>query len=98
MRLELLSFSLKGYSKMTQWIRIEDDLPDGPGDIVIAKRKNGQEVKCYYHRDSMLWLSFYYKGTLSKFQDYKTLKFLDDVTHWMPLPRCPEKQDSSNEK
>src|SRR6267142_286123 len=73
-----------------EWISTTDRLPEGPGSIVFVKRENGDEVKAYYHRDKMAWLSFYHKGDLSHFQDHSTMKFLFDVTHWRHLNQNPK--------
>ncbi len=69
------------------WISVKERLPSGPGDILKVRRENDDEIKAYYHADRMAWLSFYTKHNLSHFQDHKTLKFLDDVTHWYEKPK-----------
>lgn len=73
-----------------EWIDIKNDLPDGPGCIVNVKSKNSEVKKACYHRDGMIWLSYYTKDRLSRFQCFDTLRFMHDVTHWMPLPKPPE--------
>lgn len=64
-----------------KWIRVQEQLPRYPGDIVMAKRENGQEIKCYYHADSFLWRRFYGTKT-SKWETYDSHQFLSDITHW----------------
>jgi len=66
-----------------KWIDVNDNLPNGPGDIVNVMLSTGDTKTAYYHRDCMAWLSYYTKERLSHFQCYKTHKFLHDVTHWM---------------
>jgi hypothetical protein len=68
-----------------KWTKVEDDLPNWHG-IVMTKRANGDQVKCYFHADKMIWLAFYGKDT-SHFQDYKTLQFLHDITHWRNIEK-----------
>lgn len=65
-----------------EWIDVNEKMPKGKGDIVKVRRANGNEIKAYYHEDSMHWLSFYTSAPLSKFQCYETRNFLHDVTHW----------------
>ncbi len=77
---------------MSNWINVETSLPKGAGDIVKVKRKNGDEIKAYYHRDSMIWLSYYCKEKTSQFQDYHTRRFLQDVTHWRLLSDTEKKE------
>ncbi len=36
-----------------EWISVDERLPKGEGDIVNVKRKSGEIVKAYYHRDCM---------------------------------------------
>lgn len=70
---------------MSEWIDVEKKLPNGPGDIVMVKLKDGIERKCYYHQDRMNWIYFYLKEGTSYFQDLENYKFLHNVTHWMPI-------------
>lgn len=42
-----------------EWIDVNEKMPKGKGDIVKVRRANGNEIKAYYHEDSMHWLSFY---------------------------------------
>jgi hypothetical protein len=69
---------------MFEWISIKDDFPPGPYGIVKVRRKNGDEIKAFYHADAVAWVKFYGVET-SKFQCYDTYNFLFDVTHWRPL-------------
>lgn len=69
-----------------KWISTQDAMPDGPGNIVKVKLENGNEKKCYYHRDKMIWLA-YYNAKTSHFQCYETLEFLHNVTHWKYLQK-----------
>jgi hypothetical protein len=66
----------------SEWIDVKDNLPDGPGAIVDVKLKNGDMKKAYYHRDKMIWSSFYTREKTSHFQCFETLKSLYDVTHY----------------
>ena len=75
---------------MSEWISVKEELPDGPGAKVKVKMQNGHELKCYYHRDKMLWLSYYINHKASHFQDCETDEFLYGVTHWMSLPKPPK--------
>jgi len=65
------------------WVSVEQKLPKFHS-IVMAKKQNNEEVKCYFHSDRMAWLNFYGQKT-SYFQDFKTLEFLHDITHWKEL-------------
>jgi len=73
-----------------EWIDINEKLPLGAGDVLMAKRENGDICKCYYHADSMIWLASYGIKT-SKFQrNEKPHEFFQDVTHWMSLSSYSE--------
>ena len=64
-----------------KWISVDERLPDDH-EVLKVRRKNGDEIKAYFHKDRATWVLFYCKGETSHFQDHKTLEFLFDVTHW----------------
>jgi len=66
---------------MSDWIDVNEKLPLC-SNVVKAKTSDGDEIKCYFHKDRMGWLSNYTKANLTHFQCHKSLKFLDNVTHW----------------
>ena len=66
------------------WVKVDDKLPSFHC-IVLIKRSSGITSKAYYHSDKMGWAHSYEKFPWSFFQDKKTLEWLEDVTHWMPL-------------
>jgi hypothetical protein len=43
------------------------------------------------------WVICYYTVSEEYGLEHEDVE-IDDVTHWMPLPSCPEKQESSNER
>jgi len=67
---------------MSVWTDVNVSLPKSSACVIHAKRKDGHELKCYYHGDQMRWLTFYTGKKTSHFQDCCTLEFLHDVTHW----------------
>ncbi len=69
-----------------EWISVNDDLPKGPGDIVIAKRENGDEMKVYFHKDKMFPLARYWKDhKLSYWQRFDNTQWIYGVMHWRSL-------------
>ncbi len=74
-----------------EWISVDERLPKGEGDIVNVKRKSGEIVKAYYHRDCMGWLHEYCNFPWTHFQYHYTKQWIDDVTHWYPIQEiCKE--------
>jgi hypothetical protein len=71
-----------------EWISVDDKLPKGICEVVMVKQKDGRECKVYYHKDKMAWAHQYRKFPWSNFQDFKTLEWLTDVTHWKLLPNA----------
>jgi hypothetical protein len=63
------------------WVDVNERLPDFHATLK-ARKENGEEVKCYFHQDRMAWLRFYTREKLSYFQDFETLEFLHNITHW----------------
>lgn len=77
---------------MSEWIKVSDakNLPNN-STILKVKRANGDEVKAYFHHDNLGRMALYHPpGKNLRWQDKKTLEFLQDVTHWMPLPKPPK--------
>lgn len=71
-----------------EWTKCSDEMPTLINGILMARRENGNEIKCYYHPDGMSWVRFYKPPyELSRFQCYETKDFLHDVTHWKPLKK-----------
>ncbi len=80
---------------MMEWTALkegyDDNIPKDKGCIVKVKRKCGEELKAYFHRDKMAGLAWYWKDhKLSYWQRYDNGHWLYDVTHWMPLPNPPK--------
>ena len=69
---------------MSEWISIEDELPD-EGDKIIAF-SNGNVVFAYY---SSVWNDrATFRDPFMAQSDYGP-EDLEDVTHWMPRPAPP---------
>ena len=63
---------------MSEWISVEDKLPDKPGVYKVKGRRGSigaHSVVERTHFNGQSWASFF---------DW------DKVTHWMPLPEPPE--------
>ena len=70
-----------------QWIPVEERLP-GEGQVVLGVREGGTDVEMYKFMgfnestDTFDWEWHpYYRAVV------------DDVTHWMPLPKAPRKEE-----
>ncbi len=69
-----------------EWIDVKEKLPDQyTQGIIKVKRENGDIVNSYFHKDQMLWLTYYSDHKISHFQQHDNLKWLYDVTHWKDL-------------
>lgn len=66
-----------GYRKQSEWISVEDRLPDREGETVL-----------YYDGKEVDACNFYFE----KFHtiDLYESDIIDGVTHWMPLPEPPK--------
>jgi hypothetical protein len=66
-----------------KWIKCSDRLPEGK--ILIT---DGKSIE-FGHYDGKNWYIQHKIGDC--------IKFNGELTHWMPLPRCPEKQSIDNQ-
>lgn len=68
----------RGYCKRSEWISVEERLPDKYGDVICCTR-NGT-----------IW-QLTYNPTYKLFNvSYDNVENAMDVTHWMPLPEPPK--------
>lgn len=91
------AFSGTAEEGMMEWIALregyDDGLPKSIGCIVKVRRKCGEELKVYFHRDKMFPLARFWKDhKLSHWQRFDNYEWLYDVTHWMPLPKPPKEE------
>lgn len=63
-----------------QWIPVEEELPKVDGRYIIADKYGGIEQMNFDAESKYWWL----RGT-GKMSDF--------VTHWMPLPKAPRKEE-----
>lgn len=75
---------------MNQWIKVEDELPYNGDKVIVyfTTRNNegifGHTIIVYYFLPKNLWL--YPTDTY----DGEKLIEIEDVTHWMRIPKPPE--------
>lgn len=62
---------------MSDWISVDDKLPELHGSFLVFKSKSGVDRKVY--RIKTGW-------TMKKIE----IAMRDNVTHWMPLPNPPK--------
>ena len=77
--------SLSPERKMTEWISVNDRLPeksdaDENGKVLIYREANPDQ-----------------KGLSKSVYDFYMVKYCDKSTFWMPLPKSPESQPSTKE-
>ena len=70
-----------GYRKQSEWISVEERLPDDNGHCLVflpsGHLYDGIHVARYSHKTNM-WI------------DLDTTYLYNYVTHWMPLPEAPK--------
>lgn len=68
---------------MSEWISVEERLPDMFKPVIVCRRFTKDELKVEQgYRDVNGWWKVY--GTRTK-----------NVTHWMPLPKPPKGADAT---
>ena len=66
------------YRKQSDWISVEERLPEDDETVLVITSESEMEV-CFYKTES--------KGI---FQRLGGLVLIYNVTHWMPLPEAPK--------
>lgn len=69
--------------KMTEWISVKDRLPEWREWVLVThvgEVDRGRLIEDYGYPRGYYWDVVGYEGLI-------------DVTHWMPLPKPPEKKD-----
>lgn len=69
-----------GYRKQSEWISVEERLPEAECPVLIFTRKNRYYVGYYYEALIDPTFTGFYADDVRR-----------DVTHWMPLPEAPKK-------
>lgn len=71
---------------MTNWIPVTERLPDIFVNVLCT---NGRSV----------FKAYYYDGSITKIMGWWECPddghLLEDITHWMPLPKLPKKEKMS---
>ena len=60
-----------------EWIPVDERLPEDSSEVVVKVHAGGSDIACYMNGG---WKETYYKDPYD-----------DAITHWMPLPKAPNK-------
>lgn len=63
-----------------EWIKVEDELPEKLSNVLV------------YGMDGMPYTAWAFYSSESRFVGRN--EFYDNVTHWMPLPEPPPKEET----
>jgi hypothetical protein len=72
--------------KQSEWISVEDRLPEKSGDY-LTYHKHGSCGVIYYNADIKLWNVYYSDDVRNAIRS---------ITHWMPLPEAPKMKNTEN--
>ena len=69
---------------MSEWIKVEDRLPENEGTYLVYKKRCGRVISGDYHDIGHYWANHTQDG-------YHWVNLHEDeiVTHWQPLPEPP---------
>ena len=77
---------------MSDWIRVEDRLPPGQWSInhpflskTVFIRNDVAAMSGFYNRANGTWYT----------RSPADLEWVDDITHWMPIPEVSDEQRAS---
>lgn len=76
---------------MNEWISVEDRLPDG-NKTVLAYAKYRQ-INNELSDPFIMVATKYQRGNKDIWWEDDNCVYLEDVTHWMPLPEPPEEKE-----
>lgn len=72
----------KGYRKQSEWISVEERLPEKSGYYLICQKSS---LWCEEIIQTARW-----NISSQRFRGAQAGCFMDNVTHWMPLPEAPK--------
>lgn len=76
---------------MDMWVSVKDTLPpvlnklDGLSDVVLACSEDGVRMTGIYDYGEKRWMA--------SFDNITTHWVQDNITHWMPLPPLPKREE-----
>lgn len=78
----------------TQWINVEERLPERNGKYIVTACDEGEPYDEIIWNDTVVVCAEYYKGCWT-WEENSTEYSLDGIiTHWMPLPEPPKGEKS----
>ena len=71
------------------WNNVNEKIPNVFAGKFRVKKEDGLEMDAFFYQDKISWISFYGEKTSYWWDAIYPYDRLDDVTHWMPLPKTP---------
>ena len=76
-----------------EWVSVEERLPEKRGEYIVCACDEGEPIDERIWGDTVVICADYYDGTFTWYEGVTEYDISDIVTHWMPLPTPPGKED-----
>lgn len=77
----------------TEWVSVEERLPEKREEYIVCACDEGEPIDERIWGDTVVICADYYDGTFTWYEGDIEYDISDIVTHWMPLPAPPGKED-----
>lgn len=76
-----------------EWVSVEERLPYNHGEYIVCVCDEDESIDEQIWGDTVVVFADYYDGTFTWYEGDEEYDISDIVTHWMPLPAPPTKED-----
>ena len=77
---------------MSEWISVEDKLPEGCENVLVCNFETGTRIDCttaWYHVKNKHWDVDDSMIRAENYDGGAVISLDQNVTHWMPIPEPP---------
>lgn len=78
----------------SEWVSVEERLPEKHSEYIVCACDEGEPVDERIWGDTVVVCADYYDGTFTWYEGNTEYDISDIVTHWMPLPAPPGKDNN----
>lgn len=77
-----------------EWVSVEERLPEKHSEYIVCACDEGEPIDERIWGDTVVVCADYYDGAFTWYEGNTEYDISDIVTHWMPLPAPPDKDNN----